>query len=263
MEEKIKSTMEEYQKLLSKSQLAIANLSKKKAVTTSVGKCVGVAAAVLTVAACVTAYVVHPTIGSLVAAGIGVAKAGAAGAGVAKAGAAAAGVAKAGAAAGVAKAGAAAGVAKAGIAAEVAKAVAAGAGLCISWAMHMQATIGHLERALSALKNINRTADNLKEDLNGTKSSLHDLETAIQLAGERLDDLSRPSKKPQGLRANLVSFLRCVLVCCPGLLADDPESLKQVREKGRIVVQNSNSVNEELKKLGLKINFLRQQVEDA
>ncbi len=224
MEKAIKSTMEEYQNLLSESQLAIGNLSEKKAVTTSLlWKCVGVAGAALTLGACAMAYAVHPTTGSIVATAAG--------------------------AAGVAKAAAAAGV--------------AGAGLCISWAMDMQATIGHLERALSALKNINRTADNLERDLNGTKSSLHDLETAIQLAGERLDDLSRSSKKPQGLRANLVSFLRCVLVCCPGLLADDPESLNQVREKGRIVVQNSNSVNKELKNLELKINFLRQQVEDA
>jgi flagellin-like hook-associated protein FlgL len=285
MEEEIKSTMEEYQKLLSESQLAIKNLSEKKAVTTSrVWKCVGVAAAGLTVATCAMAYVVHPTIGSFVAtaAGIGVAKAGAAGAaaGVAKAGAAAAvakagaaaGVAKAGAVAGVAKAGTAAGVAKAGTAAGVAKAGAAGAAvarLSISWAKDMQATIGHLDTALRALKNINRTAGKLDMELNGTKSSLYNLETAIQLAGERLDDLSESSKKPLGLRANLVSFLRYVLlflgilVYFPGLLADDPESLNQVREKGRIVVQNSDSVNEELQKLGLKINFLRQQVEDA
>ncbi|CAK9228282.1 unnamed protein product [Sphagnum troendelagicum] len=222
MEEEIKSTMEEYQKLLSESQLAIKNLSKKKAVTTSrVWKCVGVAAAGLTLAACATAYVVHPTIGSFVAtaAGIGVAKAGAAGAaaGVAKAGAAAAlakagaaaGVAKAGAAAGVAKAGAAAGVAKAGTAAGVAKAGAAGAAvarLSISWAKDMQAAIGHLDTALKTLKNINRTAHKLDVELNGTKSSLYNLETAIQLAGERLDDLSRSSKKPLGLRANLIKI---------------------------------------------------------
>jgi hypothetical protein len=45
-------------------------------------------------------------------------------------------------------------------------------------------------------------------ELNLKKSSLYNLETAIQLAGERLHDLSRPSKKPLGLRANLVSFLR-------------------------------------------------------
>jgi hypothetical protein len=286
--------MEEYQKLLSESQLAIKNLSKKKAVTTSrVWKCVGVAAAGLSLAACATAYVVHPTIGSFVAtaAGIGVAKAGAAGAaaGVAKAGAAAAvakagaaagvakagaaaGVAKAGTAAGVAKAGTAAGVAKAGTAAGVAKAGAAGAAvarLSISWAKDMQAAIGHLDTALKTLKNINRTAHKLDVELNGTKSSLYNLETAIQLAGERLDDLSRSSKKPLGLRAYLVSFLRYVLVFLgilvyfPGLLADDPESLNQVREKGRIVVQNSDSVNEELQKLGLKIKFLGQQVEDA
>jgi len=291
MEEEIKSTMEEYQKLLSDSQLAIEKLSEKKAVTTSrVWKCFGVAAAGLTLAVCATAYVVHPKIGGVVAtaAGIGVAKVSAAGAvakvgtaaavakagaaaGVAKAGAAA-GVAKAGAAAGVAKAGTAAGVAKAGTAAGVAKAGAAGAAvasLSISWAKDMQATIGHLDTALRALKNINRTADKLDVELNGTKSSLYNLETAIQLAGERLDDLSESSKKPLGLRANLVSFLRYVLVFLgilvyfPGLLADDPESLNQVREKGRIVVQNSDSVNEELQKLGLKIKFLRQQVEDA
>ncbi len=279
MEKEIKSTMEEYKRLLSESQLAIKNLSKKKAVTTSrVRKCVGVAAAGLTVAACATAYALHPTIGSCVAtaAGIGVAKAGAA-AGVAKAGAAAAvakagaaaGVAKAGAAAGVAKAGTAAGVAKAGTAAGVAKAGVAVACLSISWAEDMQAAIGHLDTALRALNNINRTADKLDVELNWTKSSLYNLETAIQLAGERLDDLSRSSKKPQGLRANLVSFLRCVLVFLgilvyfPGLFADDPESLNQVREKGRIVVQNSDSVNEELQKLGLKIKLLRQQVEDA
>jgi hypothetical protein len=300
MEEEIKSTMEEYQKLLSDSQLAIEKLSEKKAVTTSrVWKCFGVAAAGLTLAACATAYVVHPKIGGFVAtaAGIGVAKVSAAGAvakvgtaaavakagaaaGVAKAGAAAgvakagaaAGVAKAGAAAGVAKAGTAAGVAKAGTAAGVAKAGAAGAAvasLSINWAKDMQATIRHLDTALRALKNINRTADKLDVELNGTKSSLYNLETAIQLAGERLDDLSESSKKPLGLRANLVSFLRYVfvflgiLVYFPGLLADDPESLNQVREKGRIVVQNSDSVNEELQKLGLKIKFLRQQVEDA
>jgi hypothetical protein len=291
MEKEIKSTMEEYKRLLSESQLAIKNLSKKKAVTTSrVRKCVGVAAAGLTVAACATAYALHPTIGSCVAtaAGIGVAKAGAAGAaaGVAKAGAAAAvakagaaagvakagaaaGVAKAGTAAGVAKAGTAAGVAKAGTAAGVAKAGVAVACLSISWAEDMQAAIGHLDTALRALNNINRTADKLDVELNWTKSSLYNLETAIQLAGERLDDLSRSSKRPQGLRANLVSFLRCVLVFLgilvyfPGLFADDPESLNQVREKGRIVVQNSDSVNEELQKLGLKIKLLRQQVEDA
>ncbi len=279
MEKEIKSTMEEYKRLLSESQLAIKNLSKKKAVTTSrVRKCVGVAAAGLTVAACATAYALHPTIGSCVAtaAGIGVAKAGAA-AGVAKAGAAAAvakagaaaGVAKAGAAAGVAKAGTAAGVAKAGTAAGVAKAGVAVACLSISWAEDMQAAIGHLDTALRALNNINRTADKLDVELNWTKSSLYNLETAIQLAGERLDDLSRSSKRPQGLRANLVSFLRCVLVFLgilvyfPGLFADDPESLNQVREKGRIVVQNSDSVIEELQKLGLKIKLLRQQVEDA
>jgi hypothetical protein len=291
MEKEIKSTMEEYKRLLSESQLAIKNLSKKKAVTTSrVRKCVGVAAAGLTVAACATAYALHPTIGSCVAtaAGIGVAKAGAAGAaaGVAKAGAAAAvakagaaagvakagaaaGVAKAGTAAGVAKAGTAAGVAKAGTAAGVAKAGVAVACLSIRWAEDMQAAIGHLDTALRALNNINRTADKLDVELNWTKSSLYNLETAIQLAGERLDDLSRSSKRPQGLRANLVSFLRCVLVFLgilvyfPGLFADDPESLNQVREKGRIVVQNSDSVNEELQKLGLKIKLLRQQVEDA
>jgi hypothetical protein len=291
MEEEIKSTMEEYRKLLSESQLAIKNLSEKKAVTTSrVWKCVGVAAAGLTLAACAMAYLVHPTIGNFVAAGAaagvakggaaaavakagaaaGVAKAGAA-AGVAKAGAAA-GVAKAGAAAGVAKAGTAAGVAKAGTAAGVAKAGAAGAAvarLSISWAKDMQVTIGHLDTALRALKNINRTADKLDVGLNGTKSSLYNLETAIQLAGERLDDLSESSKKPLGLRANLVSFLRYVLVFLgilvyfPGLLADDLGNLNQVREKGRIVVQNSDSVNEELQKLGLKIKFLGQQVEDA
>ncbi|CAK9877650.1 unnamed protein product [Sphagnum jensenii] len=236
MEKEIKSTMEEYKRLLSESQLAIKNLSKKKAVTTSrVGKCVGVAAAGLTVAVCATAYAVHPTIGSCVAtaAGIGVAKAGAAGIGVAKAGAAGIGVAKAGAAAGVAKAGAAAGVAKAGAAAGVAKAGAAAgvakvgtaagvakvgtaagvakagvavACLSISWAEDMQAAIGHLDTALRALNNINTTADKIDVELNWTKSSLYNLETAIQLAGERLDDLSRSSKKPQGLRANLIKI---------------------------------------------------------
>jgi hypothetical protein len=277
MEDEIKSTMEEYRKLLSESQLAIKNLSEKMTVTTSrIWNRVGVSAAGFTLAACL----VNPAIGGFVATAAGVAKAGAAAgvaiagaaAGVAKAGAAA-GVAKAGAAVGVAKAGAAAGVAKAGTAAGVAKAGAAGgaavAPISISWAMDMQATIGHLDTALRALKNINRTADKLDVELNWTKSSLYNLETAIQLAGERLDDLSRSSKKPLGLRANLVSFLRYVLVFLgilvyfPGLFADDPESLNQVREKGRILVQNSDSVNEELQKLGLKINFLRQQVEDA
>jgi hypothetical protein len=91
------------------------------------------------------------------------------------------------------------------------------------------------------------------------KSSLYNLETAIQLAGKRLHDLSRPSKKPLGLRANLVSFLRYlpmflgILVYFPGLLDDELEDLKQVREKGKIVVQICDSVNEKFQKLGLDI----------
>jgi len=80
-------------------------------------------------------------------------------------------------------------------------------------------------------------------ELNLKKSSLYNLETAIQLAGKRLHDLSRPTKKPLGLRANLMSFLRYlpmflgILVYFPGLLDDEPEDLKQVREKGKILVQ--------------------------
>ncbi len=47
-------------------------------------------------------------------------------------------------------------------------------------------------------------------------------------------------------------FLR-ILVYFPGLLDDDPEDLKQVREKGKIVVQIFDSVNEKFQKLGLDI----------
>ncbi len=39
----------------------------------------------------------------------------------------------------------------------------------------------------------------------------------------------------------------------PGLLDDEPEDLKQVREKDKIVVQICDSMNEKLKKLGLDI----------
>jgi len=57
----------------------------------------------------------------------------------------------------------------------------------------------------------------------------------------------------------MVSFLRYllmflgILVYFPGLLDDDPEDLKQVREKGKIVVQICDSVNETFQKLGLDI----------
>ncbi len=50
----------------------------------------------------------------------------------------------------------------------------------------------------------------------------------------------------------LLMFLR-ILVYFPGLLDDDPEDLKQVREKGKIVVQICDSVNEKFQKLGLDI----------
>jgi len=50
----------------------------------------------------------------------------------------------------------------------------------------------------------------------------------------------------------LLMFLR-ILVYFPGLLDDDPEDLKQVREKGKIVVQIFDSVNEKFQKLGLDI----------
>jgi hypothetical protein len=131
--------------------------------------------------------------------------------------------------------------------------------LSISWAMDMQATIFHLDAALSALSKIHTTADKLEIELNFTKSALYNLETVIQLAGKRLQDLSRPSKTPLGFRASMVSFLKYllmflgILVYFPGLLDDDPEDLKQVREKGKIVVQICDSVNEKFQKLGLDI----------
>ncbi len=56
-----------------------------------------------------------------------------------------------------------------------------------------------------------------------------------------------------------MSFLRYlfmflgILVYFPDLLNDDPEDLKQVREKGKIVVQICDSVNEKFQKLGLDI----------
>jgi hypothetical protein len=149
----------------------------------------------------------------------------------------------------------AAGVAKAGTAAGGVLV----AHLSISWAMDMQAKIVHLDAALSALNNIHTAADKLEIELNLKKSSLYYLETAIQLVGKRLHDLSRPSKKPLGLKANLVSFLRYlpmflgILVYFPGLLDDEPEDLEQVREKGKIMVQICDSVNEKFQKLGLDI----------
>ncbi len=77
MQKEIKGTMEEYQKLLLESHLAIEKLSKRKTVSTTwLWKYVGVAIAGLTVAACATAYVAHPSIGSCVAtaAGLGLSK---------------------------------------------------------------------------------------------------------------------------------------------------------------------------------------------
>lgn len=80
--------------------------------------------------------------------------------------------------------------------------------LSISWAMDMQATISHLNAALSVLNNIHTTVDKLEIELNFTKSSLYNLETIIQLAGKRLYNLSKPSNTPLGFRVNMVSFLR-------------------------------------------------------
>lgn len=176
-------------------------------------------------AASATAYVAHPSIGSCIATATGpwLPKQ----SGVTKAGTAAGGVLL--------------------------------AHLSISWAMDMQATTFHLDAALSALNNIHTTADKLEIELNFTKSALYNLETVIQLAGKRFHDLSKPSKTPLGFRANMVSFLRYllmflrILVYFPGLLDDDPEDLKQVREKGKIVVQICDSVNEKFQKLGLDI----------
>lgn len=57
----------------------------------------------------------------------------------------------------------------------------------------------------------------------------------------------------------MVSFLSYLLIFLGllayfrGLLDDDSEDLKQVREKGKIVVQICDSVNEKLQKLGLEI----------
>ncbi len=56
-----------------------------------------------------------------------------------------------------------------------------------------------------------------------------------------------------------MSFLRYlpvfleILVYFPGLLDDEPEDLKLVREKGKILVQICHSVNEKFQKLGLDI----------
>jgi len=44
-----------------------------------------------------------------------------------------------------------------------------------------------------------------------------------------------------------------ILVYFPGLLDDELEDLKQVREKGKILVQICDSVNEKFQKLGLDI----------
>ncbi len=72
MEKEIKGTMEEYQKLLLESHLAIEKLSKRKTVSTTwLWKYVGVAVAGLTVAACATAYVAHLSIGSYIATATG------------------------------------------------------------------------------------------------------------------------------------------------------------------------------------------------
>lgn len=128
----------------------------------------------LTVVACATAYVAHPSIGSCIATATGplVAKA----VGVTKAGTTTGGVLV--------------------------------AHLSISWAMDMQATISHLNAALSVLNNIHTTVDKLEIELNFTKSSLYNLETIIQLAGKRLYNLLKPSNTPLGFRVNMVSFLR-------------------------------------------------------
>jgi hypothetical protein len=68
MEKEIKGTMEEYQKLLLESHLAIEKLSKRKTVSTTwLWKYVGVVVAGLTVAACAAAYVALPSIGSCIA----------------------------------------------------------------------------------------------------------------------------------------------------------------------------------------------------
>jgi hypothetical protein len=117
----------------------------------------------------------------------------------------------------------------------------------------------YLDATFSALNNIHTTADKLEIELNFTKSALYNLETVIQLSGKRHHDLLRPSKMRLGFRANMVSFLRYLLmflgifVYFHGLLDDDPEDLKQVREKGKIVVQICDSVNEKFQKLRLDI----------
>jgi hypothetical protein len=114
--------------------------------------------------------------------------------------------------------------------------------LSISWAMYMQATISHLHAARSVLNNIHTTVDKLEIELNFTKSSLYNLETIIQLAGKRLHNLSKPSNTPLGFRVEYGEFSKITAYVSRnsrvllGLLDDDPEDLKQVREKGKIVV---------------------------
>ncbi len=46
-----------------------------------------------------------------------------------------------------------------------------------------------------------------------------------------------------------------IIVYFLGLLDDDPKDLKQMREKGKIVVQICDSVNEKFQKIGLDIEF--------
>jgi hypothetical protein len=103
-------------------------------------------------------------------------------------------------------------------------------------------SIFHLDATLNALNNIHTTADKLEIELNFTKLALYNLEIVIQLLGKRHHDLLGPSKTPLGLRPNMVNFLRYLLmflgiiVYFLGLLDDDPKDLKQMREKGKIVV---------------------------
>jgi hypothetical protein len=120
----------------------------------------------------------------------------------------------------------------------------------ISWAMDIHMSIFHLDAALNALNNIHTTANKFEIELNFTKSAIYNLETIIQLLGKPHHDLSGPSKTPLRLRPNMVSLLRYLLmflriiVYFPCLLDDDPKDLKQVREKGKIVVHICDNVNE-------------------
>ncbi len=70
---------------------------------------------------------------------------------------------------------------------------------------------------------------------------------------EALQKAARVKSKSGELSKISAYVFRNSSVLSPRLLDDEPEDLKQVREKGKILVQICDSVNEKFQKLGLDI----------